>query len=369
MGSNDSEQVKSRNKTFKIGTRDSVLAMTQTNWVKAKLKEKNPGLQVEVISMKTKGDKILDKALSKTGDKNLFTKELEDALLDGRVDMVVNSLKDMPSTLPDGLTISAVSERENPYDCVVMRKDNVGKKLCDLKPGSVVGTSSLRRVAQLTRAYPTLKFRSIRGNLQTRFRKLDEATDFDCMVLAVAGLTRLGMQDRISQVLDQDTCLYAIGQGALAVETRASDDVTIRLVSSLHCKKTVLRTVAERAFLKTLGGGCSVPQGVHSWISEDGNQLGLTGGAYNYDGSQAAVVTCKAELNISLKAQFLRPNEEEKCCEASSITTSHSFMHPLLLMIAGHLGRDVAIKLLQQGAAQILHEAKKVNEKAVDNTI
>ena len=317
--------------------------------------------------MSTTGDKILHKSLSKTGEKNLFTKELEDALLSNEVDMVVNSLKDMPSTLPQGLTISAVSKRECPFDAVVMHPRNHGKKLADLEPGSLVGTSSLRRISQLSKAYPLLRFRSIRGNLQLRLKKLDNSDELACIILAVAGLHRLGWHDRIEQVLQPDECLYAIGQGALAIETRANDPCTIGIVSSLHCKETVLETVAERAFLKTLGGGCSVPQGVHSWF--EGDQLCLTGGAFNIDGSKSVVNTSKVTIVLTSSSKWMLTQELDNCCESSSITTSHRFIHPLLLKIAGHLGRDVAINLLRDGAASILNEARIANIKLTESTL
>jgi len=352
------------NKTYRIGSRDSQLALVQSNWVKNELEKVLPGIRFEIIKMKTVGDTILHKSLSKTGEKNLFTKELEDALLKKQVDMVVNSLKDMPSTLPEGLTISAISKRECPLDVVVMHPKNQEKKLCDLKPASIIGTSSLRRVAQLSRAYPQFKFKSIRGNLNTRLNKLHNSNELECIILAYAGLKRLSMLHYVSQILSPSECLYAIGQGSLAIETRARDYEVITMVSRLHCKETVLRTVAERAFLSTLGGGCSVPQGVHSWFEDD--KLCLTGGAFNFDGSKAVIETRKETISLSEESGWQDQSDLDKCRESSSITTSHRFMHPLQLKIAGHLGRDVAIALLRNGAAVILDEAKQTNLKTQD---
>ncbi|XP_078491116.1 porphobilinogen deaminase [Ciona intestinalis] len=285
------------NNILRVGTRKSELAMVQTNWVVNQLKSLNKSLEVEIVQMATIGDKILDKSLSKTGEKSLFTKELEDALIANQVDLVVNSLKDMPSTLPPNLTISAVSRREDPRDAVIMHPDNVGKRLEDLPPGSIVGTSSLRRVAQLKKLFPDLKFKSIRGNLNTRLRKLDDADNFSAIILAVAGVKRMGWNARISYTLTTDECLYAIGQGALGIETRADDMKSIKLVSQLHDKDTVIRTVAERAFLKTLGGGCSVPQAVHSWIIED--ELYMRGAVFNLDGSKSLYETMQTSLFVN----------------------------------------------------------------------
>lgn len=352
---------------IKVGTRKSPLAMYQTNWVVNELKQIDPKLDIEIVQMSTKGDQILNKALSKTGEKSLFTKELEDALIDERVDIVVNSLKDMPSTLPPNLTISAVSKREDPRDAVLMHPRNKGKYLCDLPAGAVVGTSSLRRVAQLKKAYPDLRFKSIRGNLNTRLRKLDEGEHFEALILAVAGVVRMGWKERISQILEPTECLYAIGQGALAVETRANDPDCIKLVSSLHCKDTVLKTIAERAFLKTLGGGCSVPQAVHSWIQDD--MLHLKGGVFNLDGSKYLYEQMSTRCVLSKEDFVINPTDLDNCCEFASITISYRFLHPMLLKLAGHLGRDLALLLLKRGAKEILDEAREENMNRVDDTI
>nr|CAB3253354.1 porphobilinogen deaminase [Phallusia mammillata] len=346
------------NKLIKVGTRKSQLAMIQTNWVVQELKKLHHDLRIEIIQMSTIGDKILDKSLSKTGEKSLFTKELEDALLAHKVDLVVNSLKDMPSTLPTNLTISAVSKREDPRDAVIMHPTNKGKTLKELSTGSVVGTSSLRRIAQLKKLFPHLKFKSIRGNLNTRLHKLDSADTFSAIILAVAGVKRMGWSERISYILPTDQCLYAIGQGALAIETRADDAQSIKFVEELHDRDTVIRTVAERAFLKTLGGGCSVPQAVHTWI--DDSQLYMTGGVFNLNGSRSLIETMQTQLP-NQEASVIEPVDPDTCCEFASITTSHKLLDAGFLKAAGHLGRDLALLLLKKGARDILDEARQQN--------
>ncbi|CAK8692383.1 porphobilinogen deaminase-like [Clavelina lepadiformis] len=354
--------------TVRVGTRKSQLAMIQTTWVVNELKKLNKNLNIEVIQMSTIGDQILNKSLSKTGEKSLFTKELEEALIAHKVDMVVNSLKDMPSTLPPNLTISAVSKREDPRDAVIMHPNNKGKTLSDLEAGSTIGTSALRRVAQLTKLYPHLKFQSIRGNLNTRLHKLDETGIFSAIVLAVAGVKRMGWEDRISQILTPEECLYAVGQGALGIETRLDDIYNIQLVSQLHHRDTVIMTVCERAFLKTLGGGCSVPQAVHSWIKD--NNLYLRAGVYNLDGTRSLVDEMHVSLEFDEKYQaMVQDVDPDKCTEFSCITTTHKFMNQLILKAAGHLGRDLALDLLKRGAKDILDEARKQDLARPDQSI
>ncbi|KPP79113.1 hypothetical protein Z043_101333 [Scleropages formosus] len=208
--------------------------------------------QEESVAMSTVGDKILDKALSKIGEKSLFTKELENALERNEVDLVVHSLKDLPTSLPPGFTIGAVLKRETPYDAVILHPKKAGLTLDTLPEGSVIGTSSLRRAAQLKRRFPHLEFKDIRGNLNTRLKKLDDHDDYSAIILAAAGLRRLGWESRISQILTPDDCMYAVGQGALAVEARAGDEDILKMLSVLNDTDTVLRCVAERAFLRHL---------------------------------------------------------------------------------------------------------------------
>ena len=248
---------------MRVGSRSSELAMIQTRSVVAALQRAHPGLECEVTTMATIGDKILDKALPSIGQTNLFTKELEVALAAGEVDFIVHSLKDVPTTLPPGMTLAAFFRRENPTDALVLHPKHDGLTIDGLPPGSVIGTSSLRRIAQLKRHFPHLLFKTVRGNLNTRLRKLDEG-GYDALVLATAGLERMGWTERVAQELPKDVCMYAVGQGALTIEIRRDDSRMIGLLSSLNDGETVLCCGAERAFLHTLGGGCSVPVGVVS---------------------------------------------------------------------------------------------------------
>merc|ERR1712025_1044119 len=217
---------------LKVGTRKSQLALFQTRYVIAVLQKIFSSHKFEIVEMSTLGDNVLDKALSKIGEKSLFTKELEVALEKGDVDFVVHSMKDLPTTLPPGMVIGAVLEREDPRDAVIMKSSSDWKCLKDLPPGSVVGTSSLRRAAQLRSAYPDLVFQDVRGNLNTRLRKLDDNSGpYSALILAVAGVVRMGWSERISEHLGGDVCLHAVGQGALAVECRDTDRDTLELLS------------------------------------------------------------------------------------------------------------------------------------------
>lgn len=243
--------------TIRVATRGSLLALTQTNWVIDRLRDAHPGTEFELTTFKTVGDRILDVALSKIGGKGLFTKELEDAMLEGRADLAVHSLKDMPTELPDGLVLGAVPLREDPRDVVISR-DNI--PFAELPAGAVVGTSSLRRVAQLKALRPDLDFQPIRGNIDTRLRKLDEG-QASAIIMAASGLHRAGFTDRITEYLDPADCLPAPGQGALGIEIRGSDAKVGQLVSRIHDPATALETMAERALLARLEGGCQVPIG------------------------------------------------------------------------------------------------------------
>ena len=241
-------------KVMRVGSRKSQLALIQTRFVIAELKKIRPEIDFEIVEMSTVGDNVLDKALSKIGEKSLFTKELEVALEKKDVDFVVHSMKDLPTTLPPGMVIGAVLEREDPRDAVIIKSSLTSKSLGELPHGSVIGTSSLRRAAQLRSAFPGLVFQDVRGNLNTRLRKLDDpAGPYSALILAVAGVQRMGWAERISQHLDSDLCLHAVGQGALAVECRDCDLNTLELLSNLHHKETVIATIAERSFMKTLG--------------------------------------------------------------------------------------------------------------------
>jgi hydroxymethylbilane synthase len=238
-----------------IASRGSQLALWQARWVSAQLTAAGHPCRIEIV--KTTGDKITDVPLAKVGTKGLFTKEIEEALLDGRADLAVHSLKDLPTELPEGLVLAAVPEREDPRDAVV------GRKLAELPPGAKVGTSSLRRAAQLRQLRPDLQVESVRGNLDTRLRKLDEG-QYDAILLAAAGLKRLGWGDRIAEILTPEQMCPAVGQGALAIETRAG----FEKVALLDHADTHTAVLAERAVLAALGGGCQVPIGAYATVSE-----------------------------------------------------------------------------------------------------
>lgn len=247
-----------------IGTRGSKLALWQANWVKERLCESFTQLEVNLTVIKTKGDKILDVPLAKVGGKGLFVKEIEDAILNGRVDLAVHSMKDMPAKIPAGLCIGAVPKRENPAD-VLISKDN--QKLDQLKYGAKVGTSSLRRAAQLLYMRSDLKITPLRGNLDTRLRKLS-SEDLDAIVLAAAGVNRLGLKGHISQLLDHETMLPAVGQGALCIEMRQNDPMVSRFVAALDDPDTRRVVLGERAFLNRLEGGCQIPVAGHGRIEK-----------------------------------------------------------------------------------------------------
>jgi hydroxymethylbilane synthase len=252
-------------KSIIIGTRKSLLALWQSNYIKDCLEQRYPDLTVELRKIVTTGDKILDVPLAQIGGKGLFTKEIETDLLEGSIDLAVHSLKDMPTKLPDGLCLTAITERAAVGDAFVSNKYD---HWADLPKGAVVGTSSLRRKAQLLSKRPDLDIRDLRGNVDTRLRKLDEGK-YDAVILAAAGLTRLGHGDRIKETLPYDICLPAVGQGALAIECRSDNRDVRELLDFLNHRETNICTSAERAFLGLVEGGCQVPIGVHAEISGD----------------------------------------------------------------------------------------------------
>jgi hydroxymethylbilane synthase len=270
-------------RTIRIGSRKSQLALVQTYWVQEQLQKAFPDRTFEVHTMSTQGDKILDVALAKIGDKGLFTKELEISMLSEDIDFAVHSLKDLPTRLPEGLILGCVTERENPADALVVHTKHQGCQLETLPAGAVVGTSSLRRLAQLRHHYPHLAFKDVRGNLNTRLGKLDTG-EYDALILAVAGLQRLGMADRIHQVIPADVSLHAVGQGALGIECRADDAEVLVLLSALQHQPTADRCYAERAFLRELEGGCQVPIGVNTVL--EGDSLTLSGIVASLDGKR-----------------------------------------------------------------------------------
>ena len=243
---------------LRVGTRESLLAMWQTNWVVEQLKEKHPEIKVEIVKIKTKGDKILDTALSKIGDKGLFTKELELAMLRDEIDIAVHSMKDMPTKLVKGLVIGAICKREHPGDVLI---SSTGESLDELKTGAVIGTSSLRRRAQLMRYRPDLNIVPIRGNLNTRIDKLKISDDFDAIVVAAAGVIRLGRKELIAQYIPPQICLPAVGQGAVGIEAREGDKKVMDIIKKIEHRDTAVAVLAERALLERLEGGCQVPIG------------------------------------------------------------------------------------------------------------
>ena len=289
-----------------VGTRSSQLALWQADFVIGELAKKYPELVVEKRLMTTKGDKILNAPLAKIGGKGLFTKELETAMLEGEIDIAVHSLKDMPVVVPEGLVITAITQRADPGDAFVSPKY---KSFQQLPAGAKVGTSSLRRKAQLLHARPDLQIEDLRGNVNTRLRKMEEE-NFDGIILACAGLKRLGFGDKIRQVLPQTMCLPAVGQGALAIECRQADKETRELLEFLNDKCTRLCTEAERGFLATVEGGCQVPVGVHAVSAEAGIRVEAV--IASLDGSTLLRDAQEAEVKNAQEARAVGVNLAEK---------------------------------------------------------
>jgi hydroxymethylbilane synthase len=298
-----------------IGTRGSALAVWQAEWVQTHLRELEPGLSVSLKRIKTTGDRILDTPLAMVGGKGLFVKEIEEALTRADIDLAIHSMKDVPTQLPDGLEILSIPAREDPRDALISREGDV---LQNLPSGARIGTSSLRRQAQLLHARPDFKVMMLRGNLDTRLRKL-EAGDYDAILLAAAGLRRLGLEQRITEFLSDDVCLPAISQGALGLEGRADDQFVRSLVGRLEDPAARIAVMAERAFLERLEGGCQVPIAAHATI--DNQTLTLQGLIATVDG-----------------ARLIRGSEEGSLGQASTV------------------GTTLAERLLSQGGREILKE-------------
>ncbi|RLC14285.1 MAG: hydroxymethylbilane synthase [Deltaproteobacteria bacterium] len=303
-----------------IGTRGSKLALWQANWVQSELLKAHPNLSVQIIIIKTKGDKILDVPLAKVGGKGLFVKEIEDALLEGKIDLAVHSMKDMPAELPKGLTIGAIPQRENPQDVLVSKRGC----LADLPEGARIGTSSLRRASQILFTRPDIYIHPLRGNLDTRLKKLD-AGDMDAIVLAAAGILRLGLKHRITEYLDSSIMLPAAGQGALCVEVRTGDEDTGTLVGELDHAETRTVVLGERTFLHRLGGSCQVPIAAYGRI--EGGRYELSGLIAESDGSRV------------FRADLAGP-------AASS----------------GTIGAELAEKLIGQGAMAIIEKLQRESQ-------
>ncbi|MDQ3919101.1 MAG: hydroxymethylbilane synthase [Acidobacteriota bacterium] len=303
-----------------IGSRGSKLALWQSEWVKARLEALDPEASVRIEIFKTSGDVMRDVPLASIGGQGAFTKELELALLDRRVDVAVHSLKDLPTVVPEGLSITATPEREDPRDALVLRAgaDALHASLRNLGQGAVVGTSSQRRIAQLRHLRPDIQIKDLRGNVDTRLRKLD-AGEFDAVILASAGLRRLGFARRISAAIETEEMLPAVSQGALGIETRADDEETNALVSCLDHAPTRAAVVAEHALLRSLGGGCQVPIAAHATV--EGKRLRLDGLVASLDG-----------------AQVMRDSNEGDAAEAAAV------------------GERLAARMLERGAASLLDE-------------
>ena len=302
--------------TIIIGTRSSKLALWQADSVADCLRREYPGLRVEKKLMTTKGDKILDAPLAKIGGKGLFTKELEVDMLQGGIDLAVHSLKDMPTEVPEGLMLAAITKRFDPGDAVVSPQY---RTFAALPQGAKVGTSSLRRKAQLLHARPDLRIEDLRGNVNTRLRKLEEE-HFDAVILAVAGLKRLGFGERITDVLPREMCLPAVGQGALAIETRADDKEMQAMLEFLRDENTVRCGRAERSFLARVEGGCQVPVGVYATINAS-------------DALEVEAVIASLDGKRLYRDMVTGPRRE-----------------------AENLGRILADKLLAAGGLAIMHE-------------
>ncbi len=294
-----------------IATRESPLALWQAHFVRDTLLETHPGLSVELLGMTSKGDQVLDVPLAKVGGKGLFVKELETALLDGRAHIAVHSMKDVPMEFPEGLELGVICEREEPTDAFV---SNTFESLEELPPKAVVGTSSLRRECQLRELRPDLDIRFLRGNVNTRLRKLDEG-EYDAIILACAGLIRLEMADRIRERIPVERSLPAGGQGAVGIELRSDDEKTRELLAPLHHSATAERVIAERALNRRLQGGCEVP--IAAFAVHEGDDLWLRGLVGRPDGSTTLRAEARApradaeSLGINVADQLLAAGAQE----------------------------------------------------------
>ncbi|KAK9332910.1 porphobilinogen deaminase, dipyromethane cofactor binding domain-containing protein [Lipomyces starkeyi] len=314
-------------KTIRIGSRTSKLAVAQAEIVAATLKAQFPDYNFEIVTKTTLGDNVQNKALYSFGGKSLWTSELEELLVSSgpeSIDMIVHSLKDVPTTLPDEFKIGAVLDRADPRDVLVVRSDLAYKSLSELPPDSVIGTSSVRRTAQLRRRHPQFQFKVVRGNINTRLAKLEDPEQgYTCLILAAAGLLRIDLGDKITQYLSSPDVLYAVGQGALGVEIKKDDEFTQTLLDKIRDIPTTLVCTAERSLMKKLEGGCSVPLGVESTISPDG-VLTIETCVISVDGTEAAI----SKLSRTVKT------------EDEAVT----------------MGKDLAQGLLSQGAGTILEK-------------
>lgn len=325
-----------------IGTRGSKLALWQAEWVKSEINKINPALDVELNKIKTTGDKILDVPLAKVGGKGLFVKEIEEALLSGEADLAVHSMKDVPTDFPEGLHLPVICRREDPRDAFIAPAR--GRKFNDLPKGSTIGTSSLRRSCQLLGLRPDLKIAQLRGNLDTRLRKLDEGK-FDAIILAAAGVKRLGWAERISEILEPEISLPAIGQGAIGIECRLGDKFINTLIASLNHYETSVCVRAERALLKKLEGGCQVPIAGHARLvgkeQKTGGRKAAAGSGFNMQNSNQGsghLLIMDGLVGSVSGDRFVRGHIEGSPEDAES------------------LGLRLAEELLSKGAREILAE-------------
>ena len=300
---------------LRIATRKSALALWQAEFVKAELERFHPDLTVELVPMSTQGDIILDTPLAKIGGKGLFVKELEQAMLDGRADIAVHSMKDVPVEFPEGLELNTICEREDPRDAFVSNKY---KSLDELPEGAVVGTSSLRRQCQVRALRPDLDIRDLRGNVNTRLAKLDNG-DYDAIILAAAGLLRLEMPERIADFIEPETSLPANGQGAVGIECRSDDERVKALLAPLEHTETRIRVLAERAMNRRLEGGCQVPIGAYALVN--GEQVHIRGLVGAVDGSEilrdevSGSVENAEQLGVQLAEQLLAQGADKILAE------------------------------------------------------
>jgi hydroxymethylbilane synthase len=297
-------------KLLRIGTRASQLALWQANWVKSELEKRYPGMEVTLVKIKTIGDKILDVPLAQVGGKGLFVKEIEEAMLRGEIDIAVHSMKDVPTEFPEGLGLHCITEREDPRDAVISR----GVKFADLPLGARIGTSALRRQAQLLKLRPDLQMVIIRGNVETRISKL-ETEKLDAVILAAAGLKRLGFTDQVAEYLPIDISIPAIGQGALGIECRLDNEAIKEAIAFFNHPDTAHAVRAERALLWRCEGGCQVPIAAHGVVN--GNELTLTGFVASVDGSRSVKASISGpagegeKLGIALAEQLLKDGAHE----------------------------------------------------------
>ncbi|PIK59590.1 putative porphobilinogen deaminase isoform X2 [Apostichopus japonicus] len=329
------------------------LAMIQTNTVIENLQKEFPEVEFVIETMETVGDFVQDKPLANIGQSNLFTKELERALAASKVDMLVHSMKDLPSKLPEGMVIAAIYQRDDPFDAIVLQSKHRGRTLSTLPEGSVLGTSSVRRIATLKHAHPHLRFKDVRGNLNTRLRKLDEGKVYDGLILATAGMQRMGWDHRISQVLNEPSDMYAVSQGALGVEVLQSNSGLIEMLSSLNHEDTVIQCVCERALLRTLDGGCSAPVAVRTEVTKD--KIELQASTLSLDGSE--------RISSSKEAILTKTSEKASKETAAYSSVVAANISGVTMATAEELGISLAKELLSMGADKILREAKEEIEK------